>query len=137
MLRWLVIYLLLSTVLVGCSGGRGEAVCGINFFLKAEPTQMAPDETFRLRGGPFFVGCHDQGQAQPEPPDRDIRISFQQGGRTWELATVAASGEEDNYTFEAELKVPSDAEPGPAVVIASGDNGTAKDRIRVVSDTSR
>jgi hypothetical protein len=136
MLRWFLLCLLLCTVAVGCASGRGEAACAVTFFVEAKPTQVAPGETFRLRGGPFFVGCDDHEQVQPDPPDRDIRISFHQGGRTWELDTVAASGEEENYTLKAELKVPSEAEPGPAVVIAASDDGRGRDRIWVVSNTS-
>lgn len=98
MKRLFVVCLLACVAAVGCAGGRGEAVCATKFFLEAEPTRLAPGEEFRLRGGPFSLGCHDQGQRRPEPPDRDIRISFKQGEQTWQLATVAAAGDERDYS---------------------------------------
>jgi hypothetical protein len=56
---------------VECSSEE-EVLCMVNLFLEAGPTRGAPGETLVLRGGLFYIGCHDQGQGRPEPPDRDI-----------------------------------------------------------------
>ena len=138
MRRLFIVCLLVCMVAVGCTSTKGEAACvTTHFFLEAEPPRVAPGESFLLRGGPFYVGCHDTGQGRPEPPDQDVRISFKQGDQRWHLGSVAAAGEKHDYTFEAALEVPSAAKPGRAAVVsAAGANGTAKDRIRVIERNS-
>jgi hypothetical protein len=99
----------------------------------SRPARVAPGETLRLHQGGFAADCDDNREAR-EGPDRNVRAVFRQGSQTWGLATIAA--EKDDYTFDVELKVLSDAKPVQAVVNATGYMGEANDTIQVVSDTS-
>jgi hypothetical protein len=77
--------------------------------IEATPARAAAGSNFRLRGHGFSAGCDGN------MPSRDVRILFRQDGRTWRLTTLDAPS---NTTFEAGLRVPAGAGPGPARVQA-------------------
>ena len=96
---------------MGSAAGCGRSLPDL------EPSRARPGETFRFRGGGFGGGCDDSNLPfRSEPPQQDVRIEMRQGGRTWGLATVDAGGPPD-YTIEATLEVPKDAEPGRAIIV--------------------
>jgi hypothetical protein len=117
----------------GCLGASSssEPTCAFNPALKARPSRAASGETSALRGGGFSGGiCNDhQGDARANPPDRDVSIALRQDGRTWRLGTVPAG---PKYSFDAKLTVPTEAKPGRASVIASGDVGGAEEGFAVL-----
>ena len=77
--------------------------------IEATPARAAAGSNFRLRGHGFSAGCDGS------TPSRDVKILFRQDGRTWRLTTLDAPS---NTTFEAGLRVPAGARPGPARVQA-------------------
>ena len=89
---------------------QGEAATACSpASIEAVPARAAAGAKFRLRGHGFSSGCG--GGA----PSRDVAILFLQDGRTWKLKTLDA---DRNMAFEAGLRVPAGAEPGPARVQA-------------------
>lgn len=117
-----------GVLLAGCAAaGYSEASCA-GPSLEAKPQRVAPGQSFRVSGEGFAVGCNDTGQHRRVPPDKDIRVVFRQGERTWEPMTTVADG---HYAFGASLEVPREARPGPAVVSASGANGRTEARLVV------
>lgn len=104
--------------------------------LETEPARAAPGEAFAVRGDGFLADCNDygegrQGESRREAPDREVRVEFRQRGRAWKLATLAA---DNGYVIESELTVPAYAEPGRAVVVASGDYGPVEERFTVLGE---
>jgi hypothetical protein len=95
-------------------------------------TRAEPGQALRINGDGFATGCVDNPLAE-EGPDRDVRVEFRQGSRTWDLGTVAA---DPGNSIELRLDVPSDAKPGEAGVAAAGNMGVAKDRLLIVDSTS-
>jgi hypothetical protein len=77
--------------------------------IKAVPSRAAAGERFRLHGHDFTSGCG------AERPSSSVKILFRQDDRTWRLTTLDA---DRNLAFEAGLRVPAGAEPGPARVQA-------------------
>jgi hypothetical protein len=73
----------------------------------AVPARAAAGEKFRLHGHDFS-GCGGT-------PSSDVKILFRQDGKTWRLTTLDAGRK---MSFEARLRVPANAEPGPATVQA-------------------
>jgi hypothetical protein len=73
----------------------------------AVPARAAAGEKFRLHGH-AFSGCGGT-------PSNDVKILFRQDGKTWRLTTLDAGRK---MSFEARLRVPANAEPGPATVQA-------------------
>jgi hypothetical protein len=73
----------------------------------AVPARAAAGEKFRLHGH-AFSGCGGT-------PSNDVKILFRQHGKTWRLTTLDA---DRKMSFEARLRVPANAEPGPATVQA-------------------
>jgi len=74
----------------------------------AVPARAAAGEKFRLHGHDFSSGCGGT-------PSNEVKILFRQHGKTWRLTTLDADRE---MSFEARLRVPANAEPGPATVQA-------------------
>lgn len=77
--------------------------------IEAVPARAAAGTKFRLHGHDFSSGCGGG------TPSREVEILFRQDGRTWRLATLDA---DRDLSFEAGLRVPAGAEPGPAEVRA-------------------
>lgn len=114
-----VAYLILGLLLSGCamSGSSSDAACGQNL-PNVKPSQAAPSETFRLRGGGFVEGCNDTGPPFGNDSARkDIRVEMRQGERSWTLASGLTADGPPDYTLNTKLKVPADAKPGRAVVV--------------------
>jgi hypothetical protein len=122
-----------AVLLAGCAAASHPEASCTRPNLEAKPQRLAPGQSFRLRGEGFFVGCNDMGRQRRMPPDRDIRLGFRQGERTWELSTADA---DRLYTFSANLEVPDDARPGHAIAIASGASGRTEARL-VVRETGK
>lgn len=101
--------------------------------LEVEPARASPGEAFRLRGEAFARGeCDDVGPGfRRSRPDRDVPVSFEQGSRTWELATVDA---DRDLSFEVRVRVPAGAELGKAVVKAEGSWFAPEKRFAVLEE---
>jgi hypothetical protein len=82
--------------------------------LRAEPARAASGAAFRLRGRGFSSGCDGV------TPARGIGVHFLQAGKTWRLATLDA---DRDLTFDARLRVPAGAGPGPATLRATPRSG--------------
>ena len=90
------------------AGEQGEAATTCTPpSIEAVPARAAAGTKFRLRGHYFSSGC------DRSTPSRSVKILFRQDGRTWRLTTLEA---DQNAAFEAELRVPTGARPGPARV---------------------
>jgi hypothetical protein len=76
----------------------------------------------------FGTGCEDTGTTgcsvpvtvDREAPMRDVDLVLEQGSSTWVLGTQNASDEEDSYRITWAVKVPADAQAGPATLRAGG-----------------
>jgi hypothetical protein len=77
--------------------------------IETVPARAAAGAKFRLHGHNFSSGC------DAATPARDVGIFFRQDGKTWKLATLDA---DHSLAFDARLRVPAGAEPGPAKVRA-------------------
>lgn len=77
--------------------------------IEAVPARAAAGSKIRLRGHGPPGGCDGSTSA------RNVEVFFRQDGRTWRLTPVDA---DSNTAFEAKLRVPAGAEPGPARVQA-------------------
>jgi len=94
----------------GTAADQGEAATSCSSpSIDAVPARAAAGAKFLLRGHDFSSGCGGG------TPSRDVTILFRQDGRTWKLTTLDA---DRNMAFEAGLRVPAGAEPGPARVQA-------------------
>ena len=114
--------------LAGCAAAdHSEASCA-GPGLDAEPRNVPLNHSFRVRGEGFAVGCDGTGALRRVPSDDDILLGLRQGERTWKLSKTVADGD---YAFGLELELPYGVAPGPAVVTASGANGTAEARLLV------
>jgi hypothetical protein len=82
--------------------------------IKAVPARAAAGAKFRLRGHDFSSGCDGV------TPARDVGIFFRQDGETWKLATLDA---DRSLTFDTRLRVPENAGPGRATLLASTRSG--------------
>lgn len=113
---------------LGCGvaglGNQEEAACiAPQTTLEADPETVAPDSTFTLKGDGFFGDyvCNDtdppeqSGKSSGGLPADDIKIELIQGENTRELATVSSN---DNLAFEKTLNVPSNVQPGQAILRA-------------------
>lgn len=101
----------LLMVLVGCAQtGSSEGACA-GPYIRAEPARAAPAGMFRLHGRNFSIGDCERGTVKPI---QNIPIDFRQGKRTWRLTTVINA---PGY-FNVEVRVPAEAKPGRADVIA-------------------
>ena len=92
--------------------------------IEAEPPRAVAGAKFRLRGHDFSSHC------EGGKPSSDVKIVFRQDGRAYKLATLDA---DRDLAFEAVLRVPAGAEPGPAkvqAVLRSG--GRAEERFVVL-----
>lgn len=105
--------------------GPAEASCAAPD-ISATPSSAPAGSTILVTGKHFASGCNDAIACQvgqpcptppPSPPSRNIDITFVQDGRTWHLARVNA---DDRYRFAAEVRVPDDADPGRARIVAEG-----------------
>lgn len=134
--------ILLSGVLVGCTTVSSSSDSGCAWLppFEATPAQAAPNETFELHGEGFTQDfyCDDTGESgaaddesayRASQPDRSVKIGFRQGSQTWQLGTVDAA---PDATFDVELRVPDETEPGQATVTATGNFGTASAEFRVL-----
>ncbi len=115
----------------GASAASAEAACASpEPTLEAKPAWGAPGGEFSIRGRYFVAGfsaCDDTGSGSPAAqtvPARDVRVEFLQGGRTWELGSVAA---DKGSRIASKLKVPADARPGRATVRATYGQGPPED----------
>jgi hypothetical protein len=110
------------------AGSGGAACAGPTLF--AEPARAAPGEDFVVRGLAFGTyQCNDVGvngevpESDPPVPARNVRLVFRQGEREWDLGSANAGSE---LSFEERVRVPDEASPGPArVVAANGPLGPA------------
>jgi hypothetical protein len=94
--------------------------------IDVSPSTAPPGSTVTIEGRSFATTCNDViscpntgpcPSPTPESPSRGIGISFKQGGATWPLTRVDA---DEDYSFSVDVKVPDDAQPGPAKFVASG-----------------
>lgn len=94
--------------------------------LAVTPASAPAGSTVTIEGRHFSSGCSDAiscpntgpcPSPTPDPPSRGIGISFKQDGETWPLTRVDAGA---NYGFTVDVKIPEDAQPGPAKFVASG-----------------
>ncbi|HEX5848932.1 MAG TPA: hypothetical protein VFY59_07015 [Rubrobacter sp.] len=93
-------------------------------FIEAVPASAAAGEKFRLRSQGLSPGCDEN------TPSREVGILFQQNNKTWSLTTLTA---DSDAAFEARLRVPAGAEPGPAKVQAVFPSGKrAEERLTVL-----
>ena len=93
------------------AAGGPEAATGCSSpSIKAVPARAASGAKFRLRGHDFSSGC--DGVA----PAHDVGIFFRQDGETWRLATLDANRD---LAFDAGLRVPENAAPGRATLLAN------------------
>jgi hypothetical protein len=82
--------------------------------IEAEPARTAAGAKFRLRGHDFSSGCAEV------TPARGVTIFFRQAGETRKLMTLDA---DRALTFDTTLRVPKNAEPGRATVLANTPSG--------------
>jgi hypothetical protein len=82
--------------------------------IEAVPARAAAGAKFRLRGHDFSSGCDGF------TPARDVGIFFRQDGKTWRLVTLDA---DHALTLDTNLRVPQNAEPGRATVLANVRSG--------------
>ena len=92
------------------AGGPEAATDCSSPSIKAVPARAAAGAKFRLRGHDFSSGC--DGVA----PAHDVGIFFRQDGETWRLATLDANRD---LAFDAGLRVPENAAPGRATLLAN------------------
>ena len=93
----------------------GEAVTACpSPSIEAVPARAAAGAAFRLRGNNFSSGCDSTA------PARDVEIFFRQAGKTRKLATLDA---DRDLAFDTNLRVPEDAGPGRATVLARASSG--------------
>ena len=106
------------------AGGREAAKGCPSPSVEVVPARVAVGAKFRLRGRGFASGCDGM------TPAREVEISFRQDGRTWKLATLDA---ESNLAFDAGLRVPENAAPGRATLLAiTGSGERAKGRLVIL-----
>lgn len=92
--------------------------------IEAAPVRATAGAKFRLHGRAFSSGCSGK------TPSSGVTILFRQGGKTWRLETLDA---DRDLAFEAVLRVPATAAPGPAKVQAVlGAGKRAEDRFVVL-----
>ncbi len=97
------------------AAGVPEAATGCSSSsIKAVPARAAAGAKFRLRGHDFSSGCDGV------TPAHDVGIFFRQDGETWRLATLDA---DRSLTFDTMLRVPENAGPGRATLLASTRSG--------------
>jgi hypothetical protein len=82
--------------------------------INAVPARAAAGAKFRLRGHDFSSGCDGV------TPARDVGIFFRQDGETWKLMTLDANRE---LAFDTRLRVPENAAPGRAILLANTRSG--------------
>ena len=117
-----------GVLLAGCAAaGHSEDSCA-GPTLEAKPNKVSPGRSFRVHGEGFAVGCDGTGGERRLPSDDNILLSVRQGERTWKLFKTVA---DRDYAFGLDLELPFGVAPGPAVVSASGANGTAEARLLV------
>jgi hypothetical protein len=120
--------ILLAIAAVGCatSSNSSDDCARAKPTLQATPSQVAPNESFQLRGEGFSVivecsntggGADEESRGNRAEAQENISIEFRQGSKTWNLATVDAT---QDFTFNAELRVPAKAKPGEATVTTDG-----------------
>lgn len=97
--------------------------------LDAEATTVRTGDTLTVTGTGFDPACA-QG-AGPHSPD--VVITLVQGDTTEELATVRATDEDPS--FEADLDIPTDLNPGSATLTAQGAAGNATLAIQITVGT--
>lgn len=133
----LLLATLLGLTLVPGAPQGADASCVGPSFVDA-PTTLRPGRTETVAGEWFHDGCADtQGCTStvgcthcttddPETPQRDVRLTLHQGGRTWVLDTADATGPGD-ITWRFAL--PPGVRPGPARLESNG----ASARVRIVA----
>jgi hypothetical protein len=97
----------------GAGKGGGATACP-SPSIEATPARAARGAGFRLRGRDFSSGC------DVLTPARRIKIFLRQGGKTWRLATLDA---DHALTLDTNLRVPQNAGPGRATVLANVRSG--------------
>lgn len=101
------------------AAGKPEAATGCSSpSIKAVPARAAAGAKFRLRGHDFSSGCDGA------TPARDVGIFFRQDGETRKLATLDANRD---LAFDAGLRVPENAGPGRATLLA---NTSSDERVK-------
>lgn len=97
--------------------------------LEAEETTVRAGDPITVTGTGFDPECAEG--AGPHSPD--VVITLVQGDATEELATVKAT--DDDPSFEADLDIPSDLNPGSATLTAQGAAGNATLGIQITVGT--
>jgi hypothetical protein len=88
--------------------------------IETVPARAAAGAEFRLRGHDFSSGCDRVTPAQ------GVTILFRQDGKTWKLTALDA---DRDLAFDTRLRVPKNAGPGRAIVLATTRSGErAKER---------
>lgn len=136
-IRWqrqiprLFVVIALATVGYGTSAALAppvEAACAAPR-ITVEPDRGAPGSSVLVEGRNFAAECRDTvtcevgepcEEPEPSPPVENVTVLFTQGGETSEVGTAPPR---DDYGFELEVEVPSDADGGAASFSARGSNG--------------
>jgi hypothetical protein len=81
---------------------------------------VAPAGATVVANGEYFAAdCYDTGQPGLPPPLTGLRLSVEQGGRTWRVASHVRAAHR-LYTFHVPVVLPIDLRPGPALVRVDG-----------------
>jgi hypothetical protein len=97
------------------AAGEGEAATACpSPSIEVAPARAAAGARFRLLGHNFASGC------DTITPSRNVEIFFRQGGNIWKLATLDA---DRTLAFDTRLRVPKNAAPGPATLLANTRSG--------------
>ena len=97
-----------------------------------EPATGKPGDEFLVKGENFSKGC--SSTEGPAAPDTEVKIHFDQGGKTWHIGTLRTA--DAQYKFISRVYVPDGdgvnespygqaPSPGAATVRAVGTNGEA------------
>ncbi len=97
--------------------------------LSAEETSVRAGDTVTVTGTGFDPACAEG--AGPHSPD--VELTLVQGDSTTELDTATAT--DDDPSFEIDLDIPDDVNPGNATITAQGAAGNATLAIQVTVGT--
>lgn len=99
--------------------------------VRVEPGRAHAGKTITIKGYGWFRGPCD---ASYEGPEKRIEVSLVQGNRSWGLGTARASTKSGAFYlgFRMTARVPTDAPPGKAYIVATGQTKSARTEFRVL-----
>lgn len=97
--------------------------------LTTEDNAVRAGDTVTVTGTGFDPAC----ATGTGPHSANVTLTLVQGDATEELATVRAT--DDDVSFEADLDIPDDANPGSATITAQGAAGNATLSVQITVGT--